>query len=407
MAEMAIDQAGFELPEIEVRRRWSAIQQGMSRAGLDAVLLTSERNVEYVTGLRTPAWLIKARPIAVLVPVQGEPVPVLPAGVAGDVQATGLFKRLRVYRGLEPEAVTEIIAVVRDEGLAQARIGVEAGREQRLGLPLSEYQRMSDSLPGAHIADAAEVIWSARMVKSDLEIKRLARAGTITGEVYDTLLQAIDEKWTERRVFAEFATGCIDRGADGAGYVTMTAGPHHYALQSSRARDRLLQRGELFWIDGGCVYGSYFSDYTRCAAVGEASAAQVDLYRRIFEIFNETLSSVQAGKPAAAVHEAATRAAAKQGVDLVIPTRVGHGIGLDVTEPPSLATRETADLEDGMTLAVEVGMMSDQGWFHLEDNVVVRNGGCEYLSHRPAAELPVLTGRRLSASPQRRGRIRG
>jgi Xaa-Pro dipeptidase len=161
-------------------------------------------------------------------------------------------------------------------------------------------------------------------------------------------------------------------------------------------------------MDGGCIFGSYFSDYTRCAAVGEASLAQVDLYRRIFEVFNETLSSVRAGNRAAAVHEAATRAATKHGVDLVIPTRVGHGVGLDVTEPPSLAIRETADLQDGMTLAVEVGVMSDHGWFHLEDNVVVRKGGCEYLSYRPAPELPVLTGRRLTArEPQRRGRMRG
>jgi Xaa-Pro dipeptidase len=389
---MAVEQRDFALPEDEARRRWSAIQKGMSRAGLEAILLTSEHNVEYVTGLRTPAWLIKARPMCVVVPVQGEPVPVLPASTAADLQASGLFKRLRVYRGLESEAVTELIAHLRDDGLAQASIGIESGQEQRLGLPLAEFQRLGEAFPRARLADAAEVIWSARMVKSELEIGRLAHAGRITGEVYDALLAVVDEKWTERRVFAEFATGCIDRGADGVGYVTMTAGPHHYAISSSRARERFFEPGELFWMDGGCVYGSYFSDYTRCGAVGNASPAQNETYRRLYEVFRETLSVVRAGLRAAAVLEAATRAAAKAGVDLVIPTRVGHGVGLDVTEPPSLASRETADLQAGMTLAVEVGVMTDQGWFHLEDNVVVREGGCEFLSFRPASELPVLTG---------------
>ena len=383
----------FALPEAEVTRRWQALQDAMRQAGFEALLLTSERNVEYVTGLRTPAWLIKSRPIAVLIPVQGDPIPVVPNGIAPDVEGLGFFSSVRIYRGFEPEAVSELISVIAGEGLERARIGVESGHEQRLGLPLNEYERLGTALPSADLIDGADVIWSARMVKSELEVERLTRAAHITGEVYDALFAVMDEEWTERRVYTEFAAGCIDRGADAPGYVTMTGGPGHYSMTSSRTYDRRFQPGELFWMDGGCVYGSYFCDYTRCAAFRPASPLQRDVYKRLYEVFGHTLDAVRAGAPASAVFAAATKAAAASDLELVIPTRVGHGVGLDITEPPSLATGETIDLQGRMVLAVEVGVMTDEGWFHMEDNVVVREGGHDFISYRPAAELPVLPRR--------------
>lgn len=382
----------FDVPQAELERRWSVLQRYMQNRGIDALVITAEKNFEYVTGLRTPAWMIKARPMAVVVPSGGTPIPVAPAGVAADIAATGIFAGLRVYRGFESTAVDALLQVIEEEGLSRSRIGVELGREQRLGLPVAEYRRLVDAIPAAEFTDGGEVLWSARMVKSDFELERLRKAGSITGEVYDALLAEIDDTWTERMVYAEFAAESIRRGADSAGYVTIIGGRGHYDLQSSRARDRRIERGELFWMDGGCVYRSYFSDYTRCAAIGKATSKQSDVYSRLLATLVEMASAVRPGEPASAILMAAVKAAQQSGLDLVIPTRVGHGIGLDVTEPPSLAADDSTTLAAGMALAVEVGVMSDQGWFHLEENMSVTNQGAEFISARTPVELPVLAG---------------
>jgi Xaa-Pro aminopeptidase len=143
-------------------------------------------------------------------------------------------------------------------------------------------------------------------------------------------------------------------------------------------------------MDGGCIHRSYFSDYTRCAAVAKASLTQRETYQRVLEVLDRMLEVVRTGTAASAVFATARDAAARIGLDPAIPTRVGHGIGLDLTEPPSLAADASTVMEEGMALAVEVGVLTDEGWFHLEENVVVRGTGCEFLSQRTPRELPVV-----------------
>jgi Xaa-Pro dipeptidase len=375
-------------PREDFEARWQRLQRGMASEGLDAILITGQTNFEYVTGYRTPAWMIRSRPMMVLLPVEDEPTAIVSMTHAVELEAEGLIDDLYAYDGFEAEATAALLAALHDRGLEGTRLGVEAGLEQRLGIPLGQFRKLKAAFPGQQLPDASGVIWRARMIKSEREIVRLREAGRIAGEAYDRLLARLEPGWTERRVYREISQAVLELGGEAPGYVTMTAGPDGYHRHNSWPRDRRFESGELFWMDLGATFEGYFSDYTRCASMGEPKPAQRDAYRLTLEMLDAALAAVRSGAETGEPVAAAAAAARRAGAELRVASRIGHGVGLDITEPPSL-TRGAGRLEEGMVLAVEPGVLTDHGWYHLEENVVVRGDGCEFLSARMPRELPV------------------
>jgi Xaa-Pro dipeptidase len=365
----------------------------MTSAGLDALLITSQANFTYVTGYRTPSWLIKSRPLMALVPSTGAPIAILSATHAGDLEASGPPLRLHTYSGFEEEATDGLIGLLQTERLTSARIGIESGREQRLGMPLIEFGRLTQELERAELRDAASALWKVRMIKSDNEISRLRTAGQIAGEMYESLLRELQPGWTEKDVYRYIAVATLERGGDAPGYVTITAGPGGYHRSNAWPRERRIERGELFWVDVAATFDGYYSDYTRCAAIGSASAAQRDAYQLVLEMLDGAVAAVRPGAEPRAIMAAASKAGERKGMNLRVASRVGHGVGLDLTEPPSLSAEDRTPLVPGMVLAVEPGMLAEHGWYHLEENVLVTGQGCELLSAPQPRELPVATGR--------------
>lgn len=372
----------------EFEARWERLQRGMAEEGLDGLLITSQTNFEYVTGYRTPAWMIRSRPLLVLLPVDGEPTGIVSVTHAVELEAEGLIDDLYAYDGFEAEATAALLAALGDRGMNGGRLGIEAGQEQRLGISLDQFRKLESAFPAERLPDGAGVIWRARTIKSEAEIARLREAGRIAGEAYARLLSRLGPGWTERRVHQEISTAILELGGESPGYVTMTAGRGGYHRHNGWPRDRRFEEGELFWMDLGATFQGYFSDYTRCASLGPPTRAQRDAYRLTLEMLDAALSVVRRGAETGEPVAAAAATARRAGAELRVASRIGHGVGLDITEPPSLAAG-AGRLEEGMVLAVEPGVLTDHGWYHLEENVVVRGDGCEFLSARMPRELPV------------------
>jgi Xaa-Pro aminopeptidase len=375
-------------PRAEFEARWERLQRGMVEEGLDGLLITSQTNFEYVTGYRTPAWMIRSRPMLVLLPVEEEPTAIVSLTHAVELEAEGLIDDLYAYDGFEAEATVALLSALRDRGLAGSRLGIEAGLEQRLGIPLGQFRKLKSAFPGEQLPDGSGAIWRARMIKSEAEIARLRVAGRIAGEAYARLLSRLAPGWTERHVYQEISQAVLELGGESPGYVTMTAGKDGYHRHNGWPGDRCFEAGELFWMDLGATFQGYFSDYTRCASMGPPTQAQRDAYQLSLEMLDAALSVVRSGAETGEPVAAAAAAARRAGAELRVASRIGHGVGLDITEPPSLA-RGAGRLEEGMVLAVEPGVLTDHGWYHLEENVVVRGEGCEFLSARMPRELPV------------------
>jgi Xaa-Pro dipeptidase len=377
-------------PAAEYGRRWEDLRTLMAREDIDAILVTTRTNYEYLSGHRTMAWMIKSRPLALILPLSGSPLVVVPVSLEPCVQAVGVVGEIRPYQGFEDAATTTIVESVDHLGLNAATIGLELGREQRMGLPPAQIDRLRAALPKARFVDGGALLWEIRARKSTAEIEYLRRAGCVTGEAYDALFDELAAGWTERQIFAEFSATVLRRGADRPGYITMTHGPGTYACYSGWPSNRTLVDGELFWMDAGCVVESYWSDYTRCVAVGRASLSQMRTYKGMVGVLDDVLAEVRPGVAVSTLMEAATDACRRLGYPMRVASRVGHGIGMDLTEPPSLAMDDGSVLEPGMAITVEPGILTPDGWFHLEENLVVTEHGYDRLSVPMPRELPVV-----------------
>jgi Xaa-Pro aminopeptidase len=379
-----------EFDAAEYAGRWARARAAMADAGLDALFISSECNYRYLSGHVTPFWVSKSRPMFLLLPLRGEPILFVTTSQVPTVRATSPVAEVRAWEGFVAPGVDLLEAALHELGLAAGRIGAELGEEQRLGLPYADFVDLQNRLPRAAFVDAAELLWALRMIKSPAEIAYLRRSAAIASAAYRELFAAVRPGMSEREVFATFVASTIRQGAERPGYVPVHSGAGHYQRISMGPTDRRLAPGDLLWLDGGCVYRGYWSDFARMVAIGRPTAAQRDRYRRVRAVMHDCIAAVRPGVTMPELTARAQRAFAAAGLAFSSHSRIGHGLGLDITEPPSINLADETVVQPGMVLTMEPTSAAEDGFFQLEENYVVTAGGCELLTEPAPAELPVI-----------------
>jgi Xaa-Pro aminopeptidase len=351
------------------------LQHEIGARGLDAALLTERANVEYLTGIQLPPlWSSFTRLLAAAVPATGEPVLLLPSFVANEAEGRGW--RVEAYGSLERGGADLLAGFLSSAGLGSARVGIERGRESRLNATFGDVSALGERLPGAVFADAIEAMWAVRAIKDAGEIDRLRIACAAASAGFDA---AFARQWTggsERDVATAMQSGGIaGTASSGAwvqlGWIGITSGAGSYDRFVAGPRDRRLERGDMVWADLGFTADGYWSDFCRAAVVGGPTHRQADRQRRIAEA---TATGAAMARPGVAVADMA-RAMRTALVRLGLPGlgfgRLGHGIGLTATEPPSVVEHDPTILEAGMVITCEPAAVEDDGLYCTEQVIVV------------------------------------
>ncbi len=168
-------------------------------------------------------------------------------------------------------------------------------------------------------------------------------------------------------------------------WALVTSGEGNYDLVSKEGGSRQVLKGDMVWIDGGCSINGYFSDFSRACVIGKASERQKKAQRLIHEITLVGMDMLRPGMPVSQIAARMNQAVLE--LDLPITSnisglagRVGHGIGMCITEPPSLSESDPTILEEGMVVTIEPGVATPFGTFHIEENVLVTKEGPVLLS---------------------------
>jgi Xaa-Pro aminopeptidase len=258
---------------------------------------------------------------------------------------------------------------------------MELSREFHLGIPYSSFHAIKEALPRAEFTDAADLIWALRMVKSVAEQELLGSAARITAQALRETLPRVEEGMTERVVANMIGVRLLQLGADKFNYVSTIAGNGTYEQFCRLPTDRPVSRGELVWCDLSTIYRDYCSDMSSFVVVGGAT----DAHRRFMDIARDVhLGMIEFIKPGLRacdvmrhVKEAYQKARLDWNFDI---GRCGHGIGLELAEQPSLDDNSMVVLEPGMTLALEPAILTDNGVYDMEEDVLVTEHGCEVLA---------------------------
>ncbi len=384
------DQArGF--PEAEFQARIVRMQAAMAEADQSALLLTSQADIFYTTGFLTRFWESPARPWFVIIPAQGDPIAVIPA-IGADLMSKTWISDIRTWGAPTPgddgiSLLTETLANLVPETGA---IGLPMGLETHLRMPLADYLQLTQNLATRRFVDATNTVQRTREIKSETEIGKIRAACAVADRSFARISDYAAEGRTHAEVFRDFQRTLLDEGADWVSYTAGGAGQGGYGDVISPAQDVPLAAGDILMLDTGAVRDGYFCDFDRNFAIKRADDAAKRAYDQLYAATDHVLATLRPGHRANDVHAMFVDSLSMQGAT---PGggRLGHGLGITLTEWPSFTPKDDTELRAGMVLTLEPGVEIAPGLFQVhEENIVLREDGPELLSTRAAATLPIL-----------------
>jgi Xaa-Pro aminopeptidase len=365
---------------LESAGRVARLQAAMAADGLDALLLTHPDNVRYVTGgyAADVLWSSPTRILAAIVPRDGDPALLVPDFIARSAAAASGWARIETYSSLAEQPVGQLAGLL---GPAR-RIGIESGGEGRIGMSLATLDGLRGAVGSrAALVDAMAVVHRVRAVKSDWELERLRWACAASSAGFVAAFSVPREGALETDVAREILGAGIAAGsgwpeaATMPGWVGMTSGPGAYDRFVEAPRRRALGAGDMLWSDVGFRVDGYWSDFCRAGVVGGPTPQQNDRHARVLAATAAGIAACVPGATAADVARATGAELERQGLPGLGFGRVGHGIGLTATEPPSIALHDSTVLEAGMVVTVEPAAALDDGLYCAEQVVIVRPAG--------------------------------
>jgi Xaa-Pro dipeptidase len=388
---MPVPERGF--PQSEFEQRTARAQTMMAELKIDAILLTTEPNVRYFSGFFTQFWLSPTRPWFLLVPLQGKPIAVIPGiGMVGMLDTW--IDDVHCWSSPQPgdDGISLLTSTIQELPTRYGRIGVSLGAESHLRMPAQDFQELRDKLVATEIVDCSRLLLELCCIKSDAEVEKIKYVCELTSDSFNALPEFARVGDSEREVVQAMSMDLLKRGADNTPYIVSASGPDGYDNIIMGPTDRKLENGDLLIIDTGTVFDGYYCDFDRNFAFGHASGNAKRAYETVFK---STDAGFEAARPGATTSEvwramwSVLEAGGAEGNDV---GRMGHGLGAQLTEWPSITATDNTELKPGMIMTLEPGMSYDNGkqMVH-EENILITESGAIMLSKRAAAELPVIT----------------
>jgi Xaa-Pro aminopeptidase len=385
------------------RQRLTAV---LEAEGLDALVASTIENVQYVTGFRSVSHaLFRGLELYAVFTRRGTAL-VIPfidtTGVASErirvdhVATYGKFffeyaddpgeigRTIRDWtRAPAAGAADALAGVLGDLGVAGRRIGLDEGN-----LFPATWRRVEERLSGTTLVPAYQLFRQARMVKGPDEVQALERAAQIAEDGIAAVLAMLKPGVTEREAAQVYEHEVLRKGAQP--FFTVVTLGERAALADVYPSDRAARPGDLVRFDLGCLYQWYRSDISRTAVIGRPTDKQARYYAAILAGERAAIETMKPGVPVSRLFDVAVRVTREHGMPHYQRHHVGHGIGLEPYDPPTInATTDTA-LEPGMVFCVETPYY-EHGWggVQVEDAVEVTPIGVRWLT-RSSQELAVV-----------------
>ena len=380
---------GFSTQEFE--QRLIKAQDVMQQYKLDGVLLTTPQNIRYFTGYDSQFWESPTRPWFVIVPASGKPIGIVPEIGESEFKKTWLDD-IKTWPSPRPE--DEGISIVKStlEHLTKihGQIGAEFGKEMAIRMPITDLFKLKENLH-TNIVDGSDAIWEMRMIKTNTEIERIKKICSIASDAYYDLPSKLNIGDTERQAVNKLKIDIINRGADNVPFMPGISGEGGVSQIVCGPSDRIIKKGDILFIDTGSTFDGYFCDFDRNFAFGSATS-EVEKVNEI--LWNATEAGINAAKPGVSTFDIFNT------MNKIISDgnavgnnvgRLGHGLGLQLTEPPSHRPGDNTIIKENMVLTIEPGMEYAKGKMIVhEENIIIRKDGAELITKRAPKEIPII-----------------
>ena len=376
----------MSFPPSEYRTRVDRAQAMMVSAGLDALLLTTEPDVRYFSGFLTRFWESPTRPWFLIVPATGDPIAVIPT-IGAALMAQTWIVDIRTWRS--PDYEDDGVGLLAEALKGFSAVALPDGPETHVRIPMSDFNRLELHLGGRLCGDHG-IMQALRMVKSPAEIAKIATACQVANRAFARVPEIAQQGVPLSQVFRQFQMLCLEEGADWVPYLAGGAGPGGYGDVISPATDTALANGDVLMLDTGLVVDGYFCDFDRNFAVGPVSNATQAAHAKLIDAVDAATAVAHVGATASDLFHAMDQIVTG-GAGGSDAGRLGHGLGMQLTEWPSLIPADHTPLVAGMVLTLEPGIDVGHGRMIVhEENIVITPDSPRFLSAPAPRQMPVL-----------------
>ena len=350
------------------------IQQKLEEYGLDAILITDEKNQRYALGFPfTDGAVIVARKSAWLITDSRY--------IEAAQNIAGCCSNVVMYDGSKG-----LIAHIKDI-LASEKITRLGAEEEKLSY--AEFMRYEHEL-GVKLENSQIILKTLRAAKHGEEFEALRAAQAISEKALEETLHIIRPGMTEREVAAELVYRMLRHGSEGNSFDPIVITGRKTSMPHGVPGDEVIADGDFVTMDFGCLKYGYCSDMTRTVAVGSATEEMRNIYGIVLKAQLAGIAAARAGIPGMEIDAAARRVITEAGYGEYFGHGFGHSLGLDIHEWPNANPRGKDIMPAGAVVSAEPGIyIPGRYGVRIEDVMILREDGCEVITKAPK-EFTVL-----------------
>lgn len=389
--------------------RLARIKKLLKESEMGALLCFDMNNVRYITATHIGTWAMDKLARFSLLPQDDEPI-MWDFGSAArhhQLYCPWLGERSRAgistlrgamlpAAGRAEDVARKIRIELEERGLLNEPLGVDA-----VELPVL----FALQAEGIKVVDGQQLMQQARVIKTQDEITLLNSACMMVDAAYDELYRFMKPGVRENECVGLVSKVLYDLGSEHVEGVNAISGercsPHPHVFS-----DRALRPGDPAYFDILHSYNGYRTCYYRTFAVGSASQAMVDAYKRCRYILDIAIDAIKPGVTTAEIAKLWPRAEefGFPNEEAAFALQYGHGVGLSIWEKPIFSRLVSLDhpevIEEGMVFALETFWPASDGWTaaRIEEQLVVTKNGCEVITRFPAEDLLVAGVRYYTTS---------
>ena len=380
----------MSFPKEEYLKRLDNIHKKLENENIDAIVITSPANFRYFSGLDSNFWESPTRPWFLIISKNGKIKALVPSIGLSAIKST-FIKDIEVWQSPNPkDEGTSLLKKIIKTFPKNSNIGFELGMETYLRMSIKEFLKIKKDLQEYNFIDSTNIVWSLRKIKSDLEIKNIEKVCSITSKVFNNLINKISLGMSEREIATIFKKDLINNGVDYIMYLSCASGINGYNQIICNPSEKKIGDGDILIIDTGSTLNGYYCDFDRNFGFGNINQKSLDAYNKLWDATEKTLEIIKPGISCKEVYESLSKNLFSSNVKSSVG-RMGHGFGLQLTEPPSIMIDDNTILEKNMILALEpsIEIENDLMLVH-EENILITQNGNRLLTSRTPKELPVI-----------------
>ncbi|CAM2986160.1 Xaa-Pro peptidase family protein [Paenibacillus sediminis] len=358
--------------------RLQTLTQYMNDNNVQALLITDPKHVYYLTGFASDPH---ERFLGLVLQLDKEPVLIVPALDAEAAHASSSVTKIVTHTDTDHpyELLKQQLPSVLEN------LGIEKDH-----LSVVRYEALQEVLNVNSYIDIGPWLRDMRVLKSPEEVNRMKHAVNLIEEVLRQSVSRVKTGVAEVELVAEIEYLMKKLGADGPSFDTMVLTGEKTALPHGVPGTRKVQPGEFIMFDIGVYANGYASDITRTFAVGDINDELVAIYNTVLAANEQAIHAVKPNVSFASIDLAARNLIENAGYGPYFMHRLGHGLGMDVHEYPSVHSKNSDLLKPGMVFTIEPGIyVQGRGGVRIEDDVLVTESGIEVLTSYPK-ELTVI-----------------